>query len=133
MKKVLALALSLTSLSAVFAQSGNKNSWDKDNKDYRYEAPKKQDSRNDQYAKVNYPQKDQKDYRNMSDRERRAEIDRINKDYDRQIMVYKNDRRMSAKDRDYRIKSLENERNSKLKAFGGGLLLGGILGAILSN
>jgi hypothetical protein len=135
MKKVFTFALSLGMLGAVAAQPKYSNrNYTKYDKNIRYEAPKQDNDRrwDDKNSNQGYYQDDRYKGR-MSDRERQIEADRINKDYDRRIAVYRNNRRMAARERDYQIQVLEKERNNKLKAFGGGLLLGGIIGAILSH
>lgn len=68
-----------------------------------------------------------------SDRERQQQVDQINHDYDRRINEYRNNRSMNNYERNRRINQLENERKSKLKSFAGGLILGGVLGVLLSH
>jgi hypothetical protein len=135
MKKVFTFAISLGIMGAVAAQPNySNNDYNKYGKNSRYESSRQDDRRwNGKDNNAAYRQNDRYDSRRMSDRERQVEMDRINKDYDRRIAVYRNNRRMAARERDYQIQVLEKERSSKLKAFGGGLLLGGIIGAILSH
>ncbi len=69
----------------------------------------------------------------MNDRDRRAEMDRINHDYDRRIDDYRNNRGINNWERNREIDRLKRERAAKLKSFGGGVLLGGVLGFILGT
>lgn len=84
------------------------------------------------------------DYRNgnynnraYNERQRQEQIDCINRDYDQRVDVYRNDRRISQRERERRIYQLNTERNQKLKSFGAGAAVGAIagfvLGAILSH
>lgn len=135
MKKVFAFALSLSIFGAVAAQPGRYDKDNKWNKNDRYEAPKKQDNRYDDKRVAVYNPRDSRydNNKRMNDRERQQEIDRINRDYDRRVAEYRSNRRMSQRDRDYQIQVVEKERSSKLKPFLGSVLLGGILGAIISH
>ena len=73
----------------------------------------------------------------MSDRDRRANIDRINRDYDQRIYGYRNDRSINSYERDRRIRQAEYERSQKVNSFVKGMVVGAlatvILGAILSH
>ena len=66
-----------------------------------------------------------------NDRNRQVEYDRINRQYDQRINGYRNDRSLSAHDRDRRIRGAEMERQQSLKSFGGGAIVGGIAGFLL--
>lgn len=60
-------------------------------------------------------------------------MERINRDYDRRINDFRNNRRLNAYERDHYMERTERERGEKLKAFGGGALLGGIVGVIIGS
>ncbi|MEO7307997.1 MAG: hypothetical protein ABIR78_07710 [Ferruginibacter sp.] len=66
-----------------------------------------------------------------NDYNRQAECDRMNQEYDRRIDVYRNDRRMNGYERNRRIQEAEYERQQKNKAFGTGVVVGGIAAILL--
>jgi hypothetical protein len=51
----------------------------------------------------------------FNERERDREIDRINKDYDKQIKKVERDRRMRSYDKDYAIRRLETQRREEIR------------------
>lgn len=145
MKKIFILLLSLGSLSTVFAQSnrydgGNHGGYSQSNDDHRDRDYRSSgydnrngsyDNRNGNYDNRNSGPYDNRNVRN--DRQRQQEIDRVNRDYDNRIDTYRRDRSISQYERNRRINDLERERSSKIKSFAGGLILGGVLGVILSH
>lgn len=132
MKKIFILLLSLVSISSVFAQSGRGHF---DSRDSRYNNT--YDNRSYSYdnrGARNNPSPvvyDNRDHR--SDWQRQQEIDRINHDYDQRIDGYRRNRSISVYERDRQIRMLQQERSSKLKNFAGGLIVGGLLGVLLSH
>jgi len=151
MKKIFILLLSLGSLSTVFAQSnrydGNPGGYSQSNDDHRDRDYRSTgydnrngsyDNRNNGYDNRNggYDNRNSAPYDNRNvrnDRQRQQEIDRVNRDYDSRIDNYRRDRSISQYERNRRINDLERERSSKIKSFAGGLILGGVLGVILSH
>jgi hypothetical protein len=140
MKKFFTLLIALTAFSAVFAQSKmsynnhSSNNWNtpvdnriyNDNDGYYNDRPDHAiviTNDNKRYQKNNH----------YNDYDRRAEVERINRDYDRRINDYRNNRRLNAYERNRSIQMAEKERSDKLKAFGGGVLLGGILGVLIGS
>jgi len=66
-----------------------------------------------------------------NDYQRQAEYDRMNQDYDRRIDGYRNDRRLNNYERNRRIQEAEYERQQKAKAFGKGVVVGGIAAILI--
>jgi hypothetical protein len=154
MKKIFILLFSLGSLTSVFAQSGRDRSnndvamnrggygqsnggYSQPNNDRRDNGYK--DARNTApYSNGNdnrgggYDNRNGRDNRN-ADWQRQQEIDRVNRDYNSRIDNYRRDRSINTYERNRRIGQLERERDSKIKSFAGGLLLGGVLGVLLSH
>ena len=140
MKKIFTLFIALITFSSLFAQRGSScnnypsNNWNTQSDNRHY---------NDNRGYNNYPDHGvvftngndwyghDNGYRN--DDERRAAMDRLNRDYDRRINDYRNNHRLNTYERERQIEVLQRERNDKLKAFGGGVLLGGILGVLLGS
>jgi hypothetical protein len=103
-------------------QSRNQSSngqWDQkrryESKDYGYN---KQRRRNNDYNR-------QEEYR------RQAEYDRMNQDCDNRIEGYRNDRSINTYERNRRIQEVEYERQQKAKAFGKGVVVGGIAAILI--
>ena len=69
----------------------------------------------------------------INDADRRAETDRMNRDYNNRVDDYCNNQRINRWQRDQAVERLRKERAEKLKAFGGGVLLGGILGVLIGS
>lgn len=150
MKKIFTLLLSLGSLTTVFAQHNNvsneisyrTNSYQ--NKQYNgnssHNASNAPYGKNDSYGTYGNdnrnPGRNEQNsaYNQRNNRDRQAaEMDRMNRDYDRRINDYRNDRSMDDRERNRRIADVERERNDKLKSFGGGVIVGGILGVLLGS
>lgn len=51
----------------------------------------------------------------FNERDRDREIDRINKDYDKQVRKVEKDRRMRSYDKDYAIRRLETQRREEIR------------------
>lgn len=127
MKKLIIILIAAVSFNAASAQSWNDS--------YR-----KQDRKQVTQARDNHNYNDQSHsnvyaYNNNNsqnyDRNRQAEYDRVNRQYDQRIVSYRNDRSLSAHDRDRRIHDAELERQQSLRPFGGGAIVGGIAGFLL--
>ena len=123
MKKLIIILIAAVSFNAASAQSKNAS--------YRKQITQTRDTRNytDQSYSKDYA------YNNNSgqkyDHNRHADYDRINQQYAQRINGYRNDRSLSAFDRDRRIHAAEMERQQSLKSFGGGAIVGGIAGFLL--
>lgn len=66
-----------------------------------------------------------------NDYQRQAEYDRMNQECDQRIEGYRNDRRIDRYERDRRIQQVEYERQQKAKAFGKGVVVGGIAAILI--
>ncbi|MDB5232977.1 MAG: hypothetical protein JWN76_3782 [Chitinophagaceae bacterium] len=152
MKKAILLLLTLGSFAGAFAQQRSFQQNDNRNSSYQtrssrqppygsrsgnvYTQPSQPQYGNRSNSSV-YVQHNQSsaNYGNrMSERQRQAEMARINSDYDRRINIYRNNRSLSSYERNNRINGLQQERNNQLKTIGGALLgavLGGIIGSAL--
>jgi hypothetical protein len=128
MKKLMALVLSMMSLSVVFAQShSGRNNQYNNRQSSRDVVLNSRDgySSNNRYDNT-------VSYNNGRDEDRRRqESDRINREYDSRINDYRNDRSINARERDYRINQAENERKEKLRSFTGGAVVGAVAGVLL--
>jgi outer membrane protein assembly factor BamD (BamD/ComL family) len=132
MKKLYILFIAMISMSTLFAQDRGKNNFQKND----YQQGNKQwgyNQQNDNYKDKGYS--NDAHYYNarqqqMQEKNRRAEIDRVNRDYDQQIGRYRNDRFMNSYDRDRRIAEAQRERQQKISSFGKGIVTGAIVGLI---
>jgi hypothetical protein len=159
MKKIIAFAIGLFSVTALFAQSRNHNdrygnynepgnvilgrAHDSHNNGYGYDSNNGYGSQNDyrsnngynsqngNYNYNNYPSQ-RRDNR-YNEQRRREEMDRINRDYDRRIDEYRRDRSINTYERDWRIQQAQSERSEKLKSFAGGAVVGAIAGVLLGT
>lgn len=146
MKKIIAFAIGLFSVTAIFAQShndrfGNYNDSrnavlgrDYDSHKDGYNANGYGYNSNDQGYNSNvhnYPS--QRSDSRYDDQRRREEMDRINRDYDSRIDGYRRDRSINTYERDRRIQQAEYDRNQKLRSFAGGAVVGAIAGVILGS
>jgi len=126
MKKLIIIFIAAVSFNVASAQSRN---------DHYQQQDRKQVTQS--RVNQNYAQYHLNDYAYNSnhgqnvDRNRQAEYDRINRQYDQRINGYRNDRSISAHDRDRRIHDVELERQQSLRSFGGGAIVGGIAGFLL--
>lgn len=123
MKKLIIILIAAVSFNAASAQSWNSNNrkqviQTKDNRHYNDQ------SHSNVYA---YNNNNGQKY----DRNRQAEYDRISHQYDQRINGYRNDRSLSAFERNRRIHEAEMEKQQSLKSFGGGAIVGGIAGFLL--
>jgi len=90
---------------------------------------------NDQWDRNGRQQSRDYGYNNQrgrnNDYQRQAEYDRMNQDCDRTIEVYRNDRSLDRYERNRRIQQVEYERQQKAKAFGTGMVVGGVAAILL--
>jgi hypothetical protein len=143
MKKIFTLILVAAGLS--FAASAQ-NRDVRYNDDDRYQGQQQNDNwnRNDRnQSNDNWDRNDRnqsRDYgnnnrrgRNNNDyeRQRQAEYDRMNRDYDRRIDGYRKDRRMDRYERERQIQQAEYERQERRRSFGKGMVVGGIAAIVL--
>lgn len=137
MKKLIIILIAAASFNVASAQSRNDRNQQPDRRqisqtnynngyhnqsssnDYAYHNSKA----NNDYA---YTNKGQNDNRN-----RQADYDRINGQYDQRINGYRNDRSLSARERDRRINEAQQDRQRSLAGFGTGAVAGGVVGFIL--
>ncbi len=130
MKKLYIFLIAMISVSAVFAQDRGRNNYQKDN--YR------QDNKQWGYNQSNgndrgrgYADNDRYyNGRQLQERDRRAAIDIVNRDYDQRIYSYRNSRSMNRYERDRRIAEAQRERQQKINSFGKGAITGAIVGLI---
>jgi hypothetical protein len=66
-----------------------------------------------------------------NDYQRQAEYDRMNRECDNRVDVYRNDRRLDNYERNRRIQEVEYERQQKAKAFGKGMVVGGVAAILI--
>ncbi|MEO6252484.1 MAG: hypothetical protein ABIO79_04230 [Ferruginibacter sp.] len=112
----------------VYQQNDNWNqNGQQQSRDYGYSNRR---GRNDDYNRHRRDDNYNRHRRN-DDYNRQAECDRMNQEYDRRIDVYRNDRGMNGYERDRRIQEAEYERQQKNKAFGTGVVVGGIAAILL--
>jgi hypothetical protein len=131
MKKFITLILfAAATISQASAQSKNYKGFDYNNQD-RYQVNQQNDNwkNNDHHQSKDYGYNNHKG-RN-DDYKRQADYDRMNREYDSRIDGYRNDRRLNKYERDRRIQQAEQERQQKAKAFGTGMVAGGIAAILL--
>ena len=146
MKKIIAFAIGLFSVTAIFAQNRDHNNRGGNYNNSRdVVMGREYGSHNNGYNSNNvynyHSQRDNNGYNHPSQRNdnrydeqrRREERDRINHDYDRRIDEYRHDRSINSYERDRRINQAERERSEKLKSFAGGAVVGAIAGVILGT
>lgn len=146
MKRIFTLILFAAVLSANAATAQNRN--DRNNDQDRYQVNQRYDNwdqnSNDRYAfeqrKDNGKHKGwnkskghgyHKDKGRDDDYRRQQEYDRMNQDCDSRVEVYRNDRSINPYERDRRIQQVEYERQQKAKAFGTGVVVGGIAAILI--
>lgn len=127
MKKLIIILIAAVSFNAASAQSRNDHYQQQDRK----AVTQSRDNQNyhNQYHSNDYAYNNNSGQKN--DRNRLADYDRINRQYDQRINVYRNDRSISVYERDRRIHEVELQRQQSLKSFGGGAIVGGIAGFLL--
>ncbi|MFT3935110.1 MAG: hypothetical protein QM726_15895 [Chitinophagaceae bacterium] len=133
MKKLYSFLIAMTVVSSVFAQDRNRDNYQQDNHNkgqQQWGYQQQYDNRaNDKFTDKDHYYGQQP---RMQEKDRRAAIDRINRDYDQQVFRYRNDRSINAFERDRRIGMIERERKQKLNAFGP-IVLGAAIGALITG
>lgn len=127
MKPIFTLLLTAGSFTAVFAQGSRDN-------DNRYDEHFRNvaaNNRSKEYAKSTVYNPPSPLDRGTDDRLRRQELDRINRDYDRRIDAYRNNRSLPSFERDRRIAQAEQERKEKTASFTKGAVVGAVAGVLL--
>jgi hypothetical protein len=132
MKKLYVFLIAMISVSTIFAQDRGKNNYQKDN----YQENNKQrgyNQQNDNYKDRAYSNDDH--YYNgkqqqIQEKDRRAAINRVNRDYDQRISRYRNDRSINSYERDRRVAQAQRERQQQISSFGKGAITGAIVGLI---
>lgn len=126
MKKLIVILIAAISFNAASAQSR-----DSYRKEDRGRATQTRDDRkyNDQQRPNTYAYNN--NYGHDNDRDRREEYDRVNKQFDNRIELYRNDRSLSSYERDRRIHDVEQERQQALCSFGNGAISGAAAGLLL--
>ena len=131
MKKLIVILVAALSFTAASAQ----NRKDSYNRQDRYQVTQSQDNRynTDQHRSNDYAYNNDYDYNKErnDDRGRQADYDRMNQQYDQRTDGYINDRSPSGHERDGRIWGAGQQRQQKSKAFGNGLVIGGIAGLLI--
>ena len=126
MKKLIIILIAAISFSAASAQSRNNSHYTQDRRQVTH-----RDSHN--YNNANrsndYAYNNNNQWKN--DRDRQNASDGMNKQYDQKINGYRNDRSLSANERDRRIREAEQERQQQPKSFGTGAIIGGVAGFLL--
>jgi uncharacterized protein YxeA len=125
MKKLMIILVASLSITAASAQGRNDNY----NKQERYQQRQSKDNwyNKDQHQSNDHAYGKGNVYTNNGrgdDRNRQAEYDRMNQQYDRRINGYRNDRSLNSYERDRRIRAAEQERQQQSNGFGKGLVIG---------
>jgi hypothetical protein len=139
MKKLIILSIAMMSFGAVFSQQRNDMGRRPDynqSKNTRHISNDNSSYSNDHGYNNNNNQGNRYDDR-YDNRNHRADIDRVNREYDQRINGYRNDRSINSYERDRRIRQAEYERTQKVNSFTTGVAVGAlatvILGAIFSR
>jgi DUF4097 and DUF4098 domain-containing protein YvlB len=126
MKKLIIILIAAISFSAASAQSRNNSHYTQDRRQVT-----QKDSRNYNNANRSNDHAYNNNNQWKNDRDRRNAYDGMNKQYDQKINGYRNDRSLSANERDRRIREAEQERQQQSKSFGTGAIIGGVAGFLL--
>ena len=124
MKKLIIILIAAVSFNVASAQSRNDRHQQQDRKQVTPTRDNQNYAHSNDYAYNN-------NHGQTIDRNRQVEYDHINQQYDQRINGYRNDRSLSAFDRDRRIHEAEQERQQSLKSFGGGAIVGGVAGFLM--
>ncbi len=127
MKKIFALLIAVTFVTVGFAQQRNDQRSFRNNDQYSRIQQRDQPGRSYQYEDNSYRGND----RGYNERDRREQMDRVNREYDMRINSYRNDRSINTYERNRRIGQAERERSAKIKSFGSGIAVGAIAGVLL--
>jgi len=132
MKKLYVVLIAMISVSSIFAQdrgwnNHSDNRYPAENRSADYPRYHANNDYNNQQAPANNRYYGQQQ---MQERDRRAAIERVNRDYDQRIDRYRNDRSMNRYERDRRIAQARRERQQQVSSFGKGAVVGAIVGVI---
>lgn len=105
MKRIFTILLALGALTAAQAQS-SRSYPDDHNRDRDVILGQRNESVYNNNSRYDY---------SFSERERDKMIDRINRDYDRQIRKVERDRRMRSSEKSYRVRRLEDQRREEIR------------------
>ena len=141
MKKLFILAIAMVTVSAAFSQQRNDmGRMDRNQSNDFRNGNGRNDNNTPYYGNNQYNNGRGQDNRydhGYNDRDRRAEIERVNRDYDQRINGYRNNRSINSYERERMIRQAEYERSQKINSFGKGVVVGAlatvILGAIFSR
>ena len=135
MKKIIAFAIGLFSVTAIFAQSRTYNDHYGSYGESRdavlgrsYDSHDHGFNSNNVY---NYPSQ-RSDYR-YNEQGRREEMDHINRDYDDRTDRYRGDYSINPYERGRRIEQPVYERREGLGSFAGGAIVGAVAGVLLGT
>src|ERR1700754_1041319 len=107
MKKLLILLAATLSVSAAFSQQRNDGGYNS-NRNQSREIRSSNMHKDNQSYQHGYAYNNNNDrdnhYNGNDERDRRAEIDRVNREYDQRINGYRNDRSINSYERDRRIR-----------------------------
>ena len=138
MKKIFTFLIAIATVGFASAQDYRRqdhsfNEWN----EKQHSSADRHDNRHDdnayskEYGPYNYNNGRYNDQYN--ERRRQEQIDCINREYDQRINTYRNNHRMSQRQRDRRIYQLNVERNQELKPFGTGAVVGAVAGFVLGT
>ena len=128
MKKIIILAIAIVFFNTAFSQ--NHNDHNRSNEPYR-SAPAMNKTNDHGWQSHDRQNQYSDNNRTYNGRNRQAEIDRVNRDYDQRIYNYRHDRAINRYEREKRIRQAESERATRLKSFGTGALVGAVAGLVL--
>jgi hypothetical protein len=138
MKKLIIIIIAAISFNAASAQSRN-GTYKKQDRGQVTQA-KNNHNYNDQSGSNGYAYNNSHNNRDYAynnnygkndDRDRQAQYDRVNRQYDQRINEYDNDRSINSRERYRRINEAQQERQRSLAGFGTGAVAGGVVGFIL--
>lgn len=138
MKKLIIILIAAISFNAASAQSKNDSYKKQDRK--QVTQTKDNHNYNDQSSSNGYAYNNSNNNRDYAynnnkgkndDRDRQAQYDRVNRQYDQRINEYRNDRSINSRERDRRINEAQRERQRSLAGFGTGAVAGGVVGFLL--
>ncbi|HEV7330304.1 MAG TPA: hypothetical protein VGN63_04630 [Flavisolibacter sp.] len=114
MKRILTLLIALGAITVAQAQSSRSYPNDRNtNRDVILGDRNDRSDRNDRYD-GRYENNTRYSY-SFSARERDKQIDRINRDFDKQIRQVERDRRMRSSEKTYQVRRLETQRREEIR------------------
>ena len=128
MKKLIVILIALGSISTLSAQKNWNNNHNKEG--YNNSRNSRNMDRKINGRDYAYSSAGERDHR-TENAGRQREIERLNRDYDKRISGYRNDRFLNHRERERRIAQAERERSQKIKSFAGGAVVGAIAGVLL--